>query len=194
MILSFVPDPTSSLWGVLQSLLGLPWWLRGKDSTCNVGHSSSIPGLGRSPGRGHGNSLQYSCLENPHGQRSLAVYSPWHHKQSDTTKRVSTRSVPLPTLSSSHSPNTWVDQISWGVPEFTSLELSWSSGRVHVGEDISECRSPLLASRVGLSWDWASRMVLSWWFRVTHSHQTQGEFRALGYQASPLTITLGPCR
>ena len=32
----------------------------------------SIPGLGRSPGGGHGNPLQYSCLENPHGQRSLA--------------------------------------------------------------------------------------------------------------------------
>ena len=32
----------------------------------------SIPGSGRSPGGGHGNPLQYSCLENPHGQRSLA--------------------------------------------------------------------------------------------------------------------------
>ena len=31
----------------------------------------SVPGLGRSPGGGHGNPLQYSCLENPHGQRSL---------------------------------------------------------------------------------------------------------------------------
>ena len=30
-----------------------------------------IPGSGRSPGRGHGNPLKYSCLENPHGQRSL---------------------------------------------------------------------------------------------------------------------------
>ena len=36
----------------------------------------SIPGLGRSPGAGHGNPLQYSCLENPHGQQSLAGYSP----------------------------------------------------------------------------------------------------------------------
>ena len=36
----------------------------------------SIPGLGRSPGGGHDNPLQYSCLENPHGQRSLAGYSP----------------------------------------------------------------------------------------------------------------------
>ena len=35
-----------------------------------------IPGLGRSPGGGHGNPLQYFCLENPHGQRSLMGYSP----------------------------------------------------------------------------------------------------------------------
>ena len=36
----------------------------------------SISGSGRSPGGSHGNPLQYSCLENPHGQRSLAGYSP----------------------------------------------------------------------------------------------------------------------
>ena len=40
---------------------------------------------------GHGNPLQYSCLENPHGQRSLAGYSPWGHKESDTTERLSTQ-------------------------------------------------------------------------------------------------------
>ena len=40
-----------------------------------------IPGLGRSPGGGHGNPLKYSCLENPHGQRSLAGYSPCGHKE-----------------------------------------------------------------------------------------------------------------
>ena len=39
-----------------------------------------IPGSGRAPGGGHGNPLQYSCLENPHGQRSLAGYSPWGHR------------------------------------------------------------------------------------------------------------------
>ena len=43
----------------------------------------SIPGSGRFPGGGHGNSLQYSCLENPHGQRSLAGYSPWGPKELD---------------------------------------------------------------------------------------------------------------
>ena len=48
-----------------------------KESTCNAGDVGSIPGLGRSSGRGHGNPLQYSCLENPHRQKSLAGYSPW---------------------------------------------------------------------------------------------------------------------
>ena len=47
-----------------------------KDSAWNAGDLGSIPGLGRSPGGGHGNPLQDSCLENPHGQRSLAGYSP----------------------------------------------------------------------------------------------------------------------
>ena len=44
-----------------------------------------IPGLGRFPGGGHGNPLQYSGLENPYGQKSLAGYSPWGHKELDLT-------------------------------------------------------------------------------------------------------------
>ena len=45
--------------------LGFPGSSDGKESTCNVGDLDSIPGLGTSPGGGHGNPLQYSCLENP---------------------------------------------------------------------------------------------------------------------------------
>ena len=45
-----------------------------------------ISGLGRSPGDGDGSPLQYSCLENPYGQRGLAGYNPWGHKESDTTE------------------------------------------------------------------------------------------------------------
>ena len=45
-----------------------------------------IPGLGRSLGGENGNPLQYSFLENPHGQRSLAGYSPWGHTESDLTE------------------------------------------------------------------------------------------------------------
>jgi len=63
----------------------------GKESARNVGDLSSILVLGRSLGGGHGNSLQYSCLENPHGQRSLADYFPWGHKESDTTKHSTSR-------------------------------------------------------------------------------------------------------
>ena len=48
--------------------MGFPGGLDGKASACNVGDPGSIPGLGRSPGEGNGNPLQYSCLENPvHG-------------------------------------------------------------------------------------------------------------------------------
>ena len=46
-------------------MIGLPWWLSGKESTYNAGDAGLIPGSGRSPGEGNGNSLQYSCLENP---------------------------------------------------------------------------------------------------------------------------------
>ena len=61
-----------------------------KNIPANTGDSGSIPELGRFPGRGKGNPLQYSCLENPHGQRSLAGYSPQGCKESDTTERLST--------------------------------------------------------------------------------------------------------
>ena len=68
--------------------MGLPGGSDGKESSFYVGHLDLIPGLGKSPGRGHGNQLQYSCLENPHGQRSLAGYSPWGCKESDTTEQL----------------------------------------------------------------------------------------------------------
>ena len=44
---------------------GFPSGSEGKASACNAGDPASIPGLGRSPGEGNGNPLQYSCLENP---------------------------------------------------------------------------------------------------------------------------------
>ena len=85
-------------WGVLQSMgsqrVGHKWVAEQQHSitgasqvarevknlTANagdVGDAGSIPGSGRSLGGGHGNPLQYSCLENPHGQRNLAGCCPW---------------------------------------------------------------------------------------------------------------------
>ena len=66
--------------------LGFPGGSDGEESACNEGDLGSIPGLGGSPGGAHGNPLWYFCLENPHGQRSLAGYSPQGHKELDTTE------------------------------------------------------------------------------------------------------------
>ena len=74
----------------LPVFLGFPGGSDGKESAFNVGDLGSIPGLGRSHGWRYGNPFQYSCLENRHGQRSLVVYSPWGHKESDMTEWLST--------------------------------------------------------------------------------------------------------
>ena len=70
--------------------LGFSCASAGKESACNVGDLSSTPGLERSPGGGYGNPLQYSCLENPHGQISLVSYSPRGHKKLDMIEKLST--------------------------------------------------------------------------------------------------------
>ena len=51
-----------------------------KNLPANAGDLGLIPALGRSPGGGPGNPLQYSCLKNPQGQRSLVGSSPWCHR------------------------------------------------------------------------------------------------------------------
>ena len=56
------------IWDKIAAVTRLPLWLRGEESVCSAGEAGdagSIPGSGRSPGGGHGNPVQYSCLENP---------------------------------------------------------------------------------------------------------------------------------
>ena len=48
--------------------LGFPGGDSGKETSCNIGDAGLIPGSGRSPGEGNGNSLQYPCLGNPMGK------------------------------------------------------------------------------------------------------------------------------
>ena len=57
-------------------------------SAGGAGDVGSIPGSGGSPGGASGNPLQHSCLENPHGQRSLADYNHWGRKESDMTEQL----------------------------------------------------------------------------------------------------------
>ena len=67
--------------------MGFPGCSNGKESVSSAGDPGSIPNSGRSPGRGNGSSLQYSCLENSMDrERSLAGYGPWGRKESDTTE------------------------------------------------------------------------------------------------------------
>ena len=81
--------------------LGFPGGSDGKESACNAGDLGLNSGLGRSSGGGHGNPLQYSSLQNPHGQRSLVGYSPCGHKKLDMTEWLSTHRIRG--LSSRHS-------------------------------------------------------------------------------------------
>ena len=73
----------------------LPWFMAFpggsavKNAPANAGGTGLIPESGRSPGGGNGSPLQYSCLENPHGQRSLAGYSPRGRKESDRIGQLS---------------------------------------------------------------------------------------------------------
>ena len=71
--------------------VGFPCSSVSKESACSAGHPGSIPGLGRSPGEGNGNPLQYSCLENSmdwEAPQSLVGYSSWGRKELDTTERL----------------------------------------------------------------------------------------------------------
>ena len=60
----------------------------GKESVCNAEGLGWIRGLGRSPGGRYGNPLQYSCLENPHGQCSLGSYSTQGCKELDMNEHL----------------------------------------------------------------------------------------------------------
>ena len=65
-------------------ILGFPDGSVSKESACKAGDKSSIPGSGRTLREGHGNLLQYSCLENP--MDLGAWWTTVHRKESDTIK------------------------------------------------------------------------------------------------------------
>ena len=73
----------------MHTYMGFSGSSAGNESACNAGDPGSIPGLGSFPGEGIGYPLQYSCLDNPHGQGSLVGYSLWGRKELDITERLS---------------------------------------------------------------------------------------------------------
>ena len=93
--------------------MGFPCGSAGKEFACNSGDLGLIPGLEGLPGGKLGTPLQYSCLENPHGQRNLAGYSPCGHKDSDMTERLST--------------NKWMPLISKVIYRFITISIQIST-------------------------------------------------------------------
>ena len=67
----------------VKAYVGLPSWLRGKESTCQAGDADLIPGSGRSPGAGNDNPFQYSCLGHPVDSGAWWAAVPGVAKESD---------------------------------------------------------------------------------------------------------------
>ena len=121
--------------------LGFPGGSSGKESSCNAGDLSSIAGLGRSPGGGRDNPLQYSCLENPHGQRSRKAAVHGIAKSRTQRKQVSThwcraeRASQVLLMVKNPMQETWqtrVQSLGWGDPLEEGVAthcsiLSWSN-------------------------------------------------------------------
>ena len=74
--------------GSVQFLKGLPWWLRGKEFTCNAGDTDSTPELGRYPEEENGNPLQNSCLGNPMDRGAWQTTVRGVAKELDMTERL----------------------------------------------------------------------------------------------------------
>ena len=119
---------------------GLPRWLSGQECVCHAGNprdAVSIPRSGRSPRGGHGNPLQYSCLENPmdRGVWRAAVHgATWGHYWSDWTYPLSQtpaefHRLPPNVLSRSQSKVTrWIVRAIW----LRHLSPHWSPGLIRL--------------------------------------------------------------
>ena len=69
---------------------GLPWWLNGKESSCQCRRHGFHPWVGKIPWRRAWQPISVFLPGESHGQRSLAGYSPWGRKKSDTTEHIIT--------------------------------------------------------------------------------------------------------
>ena len=114
---------------------GFPGGSDSKNPACSAEDLCSVPGLGRSLGGGHGNPIQYSWLENPHGRRCLAGYSPWGRTESDTAKHSTGVLVVKNPPASTETRETWVRSLGWEGPleekmathsSFLAWRITWT--------------------------------------------------------------------
>ena len=100
-------------------LIGLPWWLNGKESACNAGEMGSITGLERFAGEGNSNPHQYSCLEN---RMDRGVWKATVHgvaKESDMTEQLNNKTTELISSEDSVHPIPATIPIQWTTSKWT---------------------------------------------------------------------------
>ena len=117
----------------IHTCMSFPGGSDDKASAYNAGDPGSIPGSGRSPGEGNGNPLQYSCLEKSHGWRNLVGFSPWGHKESDTTERLHLTLTHMYVCVHAQSCLILCDPMDWSLPGssvhgiFQTRRLEWAA-------------------------------------------------------------------
>ena len=92
--------------------MGFPGGSDSKESALNAGNLGSLPGLGRSPGGGIGNPLQYSCLGNPMGRGAWKAAVHGVAKESGTTDQLKQQQQLKPVCLDNQNP-TLLDPVSW---------------------------------------------------------------------------------
>ena len=111
----------------------LPWWLSGKEPACQCRRHRFNPWVRKMPWRRKWQPTPVFLPGKCHGERSLAGYSPWGHKESDTTKQLNTHiyvwMVPdMTTKYRKKSVKRWINVMNWIVsPTNTYLEVLSSS-------------------------------------------------------------------
>ena len=158
--------------------MGFPDGSIGKESPCNVGDLGLIPGLGRSPGGGHGNPFQLSCLENTHGQRSLVAYSPWGHKESDTTEWLST-----------HTHTQTGSQVEFPLHPYHIFSFGFKLQAAKFG--ISLRRFPSLILDKILKREWRTHVFI--YSSVVMKYLFRCLLKSWGHNSDPESICLGLC-
>ena len=149
----------------------------GKESTCKAGELDLIPGLERSPRGGHGNPFQYSCLENPLGQRCLVAYSLWGHRrvghdsatEHTHTHKFSSVAQSCPTLCNHRDCSVPGFPVHHQHPEFAQTHVHYVGNAIQPSHPLSSPSPPAfsLSQNQGL---------LQW---VSSSHQVA---KVLGFQ------------
>ena len=127
---------------MLRAHMAVPWCSDGKEPPCNARDGGSIPGSERSPGEGPGNSLRYSCLENPRDRGAWRAAVHRVTKESDSTEWQHTP-LPLPSSCGAAPAGIWPSLFSWQF--LVGAQEALSEGPPLCQSPCPRCCSQLLA-------------------------------------------------